>query len=99
MTIELFDFPDTLRDAANYERLGFIVGIDDPYNGVFDVTFDPKGKTDAAGVLGLMESCEGYGLKPNIRIDNDIYSFDDGIKVIDEIAAADTYVSGVGIIL
>ena len=97
--IKLFDFPDTLRDAAAYERLGFIVGIDDPYNGIFDVTFNPKGKTDAAGILGLMESCEGYGLKPNIRIDNDMYTFDDGFKVLDKIAAADTYNEGVGTIL
>jgi hypothetical protein len=99
MTIELFDFPETFSDAANYEYLGFIVGVDDPVNGTFSATYNPEGKTDAAGVLGLMESCEDYKLMPNISIDGELYCFKEGFKIIDEIASVDTYIDGVGTLL
>jgi len=99
MTIELFDFPETFSDAANYEYLGFIVGVDDPANGTFSATYNPKGKTDTAGVLCMMESCEHYKLMPNISIDGELYCFKEGFKIIDEIASVDIYIDGVGTLL
>jgi hypothetical protein len=99
MTIELFDFPDTLQMAAKYERLGFKVEIDDPINNIWHALFKAEGKCDAAALLGLMLDCEFNGLEPNIELDNKLMPFKEGLDVVDKIAAADTYINGVGTIL
>jgi hypothetical protein len=97
--IKLFDFPDTLKDAAQYDRLGFIVDIDDPANGIFSAEYSPKGKTDAMGVLSLLDDCVYYDLQPSMEINNVLYTFDEGWSIIDNMATSDTYVNGVGTIL
>ena len=96
MKIKLFDFPELLKEAAEYERLGFKVEIDDPINGIFSAELKGNGKTDAVGMLAMLESCELNKLYPNLEIDGQIYNYENGFKILDEIAAADTYVNGVG---
>ena len=97
--VRLFDFPDTLKDAAQYDRLGFLVDIDDPANGIFSAAYYPKGKTDAVGVLSLLDDCAYYDLKPSVEINDVLYTYDEGRSIIDNMATNDTYVNGVGTIL
>jgi hypothetical protein len=91
VSLELLDFPDTIRDAAKYDELGFEVKIDDPANNIWSASFDASGKTDVIGILTLLEDCKEAGLEPGVYINSEPYNFEDGLKAVDKIAADDSY--------
>ena len=95
--IILFDFPETLNEAHTYEKLGFDIVVDDPISRIFSA--EKQCNTDAIGILTLLHDCMEEKLFPHIQINETIYCFEDGLKIIDKMSGDDVYIDGIGTIL
>ena len=85
----LFDFIDFDSDKIDsYELLGFILEVDDELNQVLSVELDLS-NYDLLALFSVMEDCDREGLSPNLELNDEIYDFDKGIKIVDELTAVD----------
>jgi hypothetical protein len=83
----LFSFIDS-NEIDVYELLGFKIEVDDALNQIFSAELDLS-DYDLLALLAVLEDCEREGIYPNLEINDNIYNFEEAIKIADELAAAD----------
>ena len=89
-SVKLFDFPDDIKDAGSYKKIGFNVGVDDEVNGIYFAELTFKGY-DWMSVLAILDDCRSFGLSPNLEYNGKTYSFDEAYDLVDSKAAGDEY--------
>lgn len=83
----LFNFIDSDQIAA-YELLGFKIEVDDALNDIFSAELDMS-DYDLLALLAVLEDCEREEIYPNLEINDNLYIFEEAIKIVDELASVD----------
>lgn len=79
-----FDFTDDLNAVQIYQDVfGAFVIVDDPANSIMYVEYDVQ--DDPMLMLSFMEQVKEYGLEPFLEVEGEVYSYHEGLKIIDEI--------------
>lgn len=90
MEKKIFAFEDNIQSVAAFERLNFIISVDDATNGVFYVEAD---LTDYGwmSVLGVLQECDKVGLEPYFEFNGQLMTLQGAIEFANIKATEEEY--------